>query len=77
MNASNPGVLRFDRTSHGRAKYAGSLSSEMTMIFLLVSSLALLSLIGGLSLRRLLSELPDRNIDFELAPADLDLERRP
>jgi hypothetical protein len=48
----------------------------MTMIFLLVSFLVLLSLLGGLSLRRLWAELPDRNIDFELLPADLDLERR-
>jgi hypothetical protein len=48
----------------------------MTMIFLLVSFLVLLSLLGGLSLRRLWSELPDRNIDFDLLPADLDLERR-
>ena len=54
----------------------GFLSLEMTMIFLLVSFLVLLSLLGLLSLRRLWSELPGRNIDFELLPADLDLERR-
>ena len=46
------------------------------MIFLLLSFLVLLTLVGGLSLRRLWSELPDSNIDFELLPADLDLERR-
>ena len=46
------------------------------MTFLLVSFLALMSLIGGLSLKRLLSALPDGNLDFNLTPADLDLERR-
>ena len=46
------------------------------MTFLLVSFLALLSLLGGLSLRRLWSALPDANLDFALTPADLDLERR-
>ena len=76
MNASNPGVLRFDQSRTVVLNDAGSLSLEMTMIFLLVSFLVLLSLLGGLSLRRLWSELPDRNIDFELLPADLDLERR-
>jgi len=54
----------------------GFLSLEMTMIFLLVSCLVLLFLLGLLSLRRLWSELPGRNIDFELLPADVDLERR-
>ena len=55
---------------------AGSLSLETTMTFLLVSFLAVASLIGGLSLKRLLSALPDGNLDFNLTPADLDLERR-
>ena len=47
------------------------------MTFLLVSFLALLSVLGGLSLRRLLSAVPDGNLDFNLTPADLDLEQRP
>ena len=45
------------------------------MIFLLVSLLALV-LIVGLSLRRLWTSLPDANLDFSLTPADFELERR-
>ena len=46
------------------------------MTFLLVSFLALLSVLGAVSLKRLWSALPDSNIDFDLTPADVDLEHR-